>query len=52
MNIGVVGLGGLGHMVVKWGKAFGCKVGTQSGSPQPPGMAEDQPNSRPCWSLP
>lgn len=27
MNIGVVGLGGLGHMVVKWGKAFGCKVG-------------------------
>lgn len=26
MKIGVVGLGGLGHMAVKWGKAFGCEV--------------------------
>jgi D-arabinose 1-dehydrogenase-like Zn-dependent alcohol dehydrogenase len=26
MKIGVIGLGGLGHMVVKWGKAFGCEV--------------------------
>ncbi|PSC75052.1 8-hydroxygeraniol dehydrogenase-like [Micractinium conductrix] len=25
-KIGVVGLGGLGHMAVKWGKAFGCEV--------------------------
>ncbi|XP_075104764.1 8-hydroxygeraniol dehydrogenase-like [Nicotiana tabacum] len=26
LNIGVVGLGGLGHMAVKFAKAFGCKV--------------------------
>lgn len=26
MKIGVIGLGGLGHMAVKWGKAFGCEV--------------------------
>ncbi|CAH9106186.1 unnamed protein product [Cuscuta europaea] len=26
MHIGVVGLGGLGHMAVKFAKAFGCKV--------------------------
>jgi 8-hydroxygeraniol dehydrogenase len=26
MKIGVVGLGGLGHMAVKFGKAFGCHV--------------------------
>lgn len=26
MNIGVVGLGGLGHLAVKFAKAFGCKV--------------------------
>ncbi|CAH9070114.1 unnamed protein product [Cuscuta epithymum] len=26
MHIGVVGLGGLGHMAVKYAKAFGCKV--------------------------
>ena len=25
-KIGVVGLGGLGHMAVKWGVAFGCEV--------------------------
>ena len=25
-KIGVVGLGGLGHLAVKWGKAFGCHV--------------------------
>jgi D-arabinose 1-dehydrogenase-like Zn-dependent alcohol dehydrogenase len=26
-KIGVVGLGGLGHMAVKFGVAFGCEVG-------------------------
>ena len=26
MKIGVVGLGGLGHMAVKFAKAFGCEV--------------------------
>ncbi|CAH9070124.1 unnamed protein product [Cuscuta epithymum] len=26
MHIGVVGLGGLGHMAIKYAKAFGCKV--------------------------
>eukprot|EP01025_Chloroclados_australasicus_P054605 TRINITY_DN647_c0_g1_i1.p2 TRINITY_DN647_c0_g1~~TRINITY_DN647_c0_g1_i1.p2 ORF type:complete len:427 (+),score=60.20 TRINITY_DN647_c0_g1_i1:94-1374(+) len=26
MHIGVMGLGGLGHVAVKFGKAFGCKV--------------------------
>ncbi|MCD7462108.1 8-hydroxygeraniol dehydrogenase [Datura stramonium] len=26
LNIGVVGLGGLGHMAVKFAKAFGCNV--------------------------
>lgn len=26
MKIGVVGLGGLGHMAVKWAVAFGCEV--------------------------
>ena len=26
MKVGVVGLGGLGHMAVKWAKAFGCEV--------------------------
>jgi D-arabinose 1-dehydrogenase-like Zn-dependent alcohol dehydrogenase len=25
-KIGVNGLGGLGHMAVKWGVAFGCEV--------------------------
>ncbi|KAI7835473.1 hypothetical protein COHA_010630 [Chlorella ohadii] len=32
-KIGVVGLGGLGHMAVKWGKAFGCEVTVISTSP-------------------
>jgi D-arabinose 1-dehydrogenase-like Zn-dependent alcohol dehydrogenase len=36
MNVGVVGLGGLGHMVVKWGKAFGCKVGRGATVPDNP----------------
>ena len=26
MKFGVVGLGGLGHMAVKFAKAFGCQV--------------------------
>ncbi len=26
MRVGVIGLGGLGHMAVKFGKAFGCEV--------------------------
>ena len=26
MKVGVVGLGGLGHMAVKFAKAFGCEV--------------------------
>ena len=26
-KVGVVGLGGLGHMAVKFGVAFGCEVG-------------------------
>src|SRR5690242_17378937 len=33
MRIGVVGLGGLGHMAVKFGKAFGCHVTVISTSP-------------------
>jgi len=33
MNIGVVGLGGLGHMAVKFAKAFGAKVTVISTSP-------------------
>lgn len=33
MNIGVVGLGGLGHMVVKFAKAFGANVTVISTSP-------------------
>ncbi|KAL4856222.1 putative cinnamyl alcohol dehydrogenase 2 [Chlorella vulgaris] len=33
MKIGVIGLGGLGHMAVKWGKAFGCEVTVLSTSP-------------------
>ncbi|XP_020599190.1 probable mannitol dehydrogenase isoform X2 [Phalaenopsis equestris] len=32
-NIGVVGLGGLGHVAVKFGKAFGAKVTVISSSP-------------------
>ena len=28
MKLGVVGLGGLGHMAVKFGKAMGLEVGT------------------------
>ena len=32
-KIGVVGLGGLGHMAVKFGKAFGCEVTVISTSP-------------------
>ena len=33
MKIGVVGLGGLGHMVVKFAKAFGCEITVISTSP-------------------
>lgn len=33
MHIGVVGLGGLGHMAVKYAKAFGSKVTVISTSP-------------------
>eukprot|EP01026_Neomeris_dumetosa_P016630 TRINITY_DN1631_c0_g1_i3.p1 TRINITY_DN1631_c0_g1~~TRINITY_DN1631_c0_g1_i3.p1 ORF type:complete len:430 (-),score=68.59 TRINITY_DN1631_c0_g1_i3:379-1668(-) len=33
MKIGVMGLGGLGHMAVKFGKAFGCKVIVLSTTP-------------------
>ena len=33
MRIGVLGLGGLGHMAVKFGKAFGCHVTVISTSP-------------------
>ncbi|XP_065847841.1 probable mannitol dehydrogenase [Euphorbia lathyris] len=33
MHVGVVGLGGLGHMVVKFGKAMGLKVTVISTSP-------------------
>nr|ABK26008.1 unknown [Picea sitchensis] len=33
-SLGVVGLGGLGHMAVKFGKAFGLKVTVISTSPQ------------------
>nr|P93257.1 RecName: Full=Probable mannitol dehydrogenase; AltName: Full=NAD-dependent mannitol dehydrogenase [Mesembryanthemum crystallinum]AAB38503.1 cinnamyl-alcohol dehydrogenase Eli3 [Mesembryanthemum crystallinum] len=33
LHIGVVGLGGLGHMAVKFGKAFGAKVTVISTSP-------------------
>ena len=33
MKIGVVGLGGLGHMAVKFLKAFGCEVTVISTSP-------------------
>jgi cinnamyl-alcohol dehydrogenase len=33
MKIGVVGLGGLGHLAVKFGKAFGCHVTVISHSP-------------------
>ncbi|XP_065876199.1 probable mannitol dehydrogenase [Euphorbia lathyris] len=33
MNVGVVGLGGLGHMAVKFGKAMGLKVTVISTSP-------------------
>ncbi|XP_020083143.1 probable mannitol dehydrogenase [Ananas comosus] len=32
-HLGVVGLGGLGHLAVKFGKAFGMKVTVISGSP-------------------
>ncbi|EFN56047.1 hypothetical protein CHLNCDRAFT_145496 [Chlorella variabilis] len=39
MAIGVVGLGGLGHMVVKWAKAFGCTVTVISTSPSKKGDA-------------
>ncbi|XP_057978957.1 probable mannitol dehydrogenase [Malania oleifera] len=34
MHIGVVGLGGLGHVAVKFAKAFGVKVTVISGSPK------------------
>ncbi|KAK8940749.1 putative mannitol dehydrogenase [Platanthera zijinensis] len=33
MHVGVVGLGGLGHVAVKFGKAFGMKVTVISSSP-------------------
>jgi len=33
LNVGVVGLGGLGHMAVKFAKAFGAKVTVISTSP-------------------
>jgi len=33
MNLGIIGLGGLGHMGIKLGKAFGCKVTVFSTSP-------------------
>jgi len=33
-SLGVVGLGGLGHMAVKFGKAFGLKVTVISTSPK------------------
>ncbi|KAJ0017234.1 hypothetical protein Pint_11244 [Pistacia integerrima] len=33
MHVGVVGLGGLGHLAVKFGKAFGMKVSVISTSP-------------------
>jgi cinnamyl-alcohol dehydrogenase len=33
MKLGVIGLGGLGHMAVKFGKAFGCEVTVISTSP-------------------
>nr|BAK05763.1 predicted protein [Hordeum vulgare subsp. vulgare] len=33
LHLGVVGLGGLGHMAVKFGKAFGMKVTVISSSP-------------------
>jgi len=32
-HLGVVGLGGLGHMAVKFGKAFGMRVTVISSSP-------------------
>lgn len=32
-RIGVVGLGGIGHLAVKFGKAFGCHVTVISTSP-------------------
>jgi cinnamyl-alcohol dehydrogenase len=33
MHVGVLGLGGLGHMAVKFAKAFGCQVTVLSRSP-------------------
>ncbi|KAJ0016950.1 hypothetical protein Pint_11238 [Pistacia integerrima] len=33
MHVGVVGLGGLGHLAVKFGKAFGMKMSVISTSP-------------------
>ncbi|KAL6338942.1 hypothetical protein AAG906_024093 [Vitis piasezkii] len=34
MHVGIVGLGGLGHLAVKFAKAFGCKVTVISTSPR------------------
>ncbi|KAG0451572.1 hypothetical protein HPP92_026371 [Vanilla planifolia] len=34
MHVGVVGLGGLGHVAVKFGKAFGVKITVISSSPE------------------
>lgn len=39
VQIGVEGLGGLGHMAVKFGKAFGCHVTVLSRSHKKEDMA-------------
>ncbi|GJP67010.1 hypothetical protein CLOP_g23879 [Closterium sp. NIES-67] len=41
MRLGVVGLGGLGHMAVKFGKAFGMEVTVLSTSPSKEKEAKD-----------
>ena len=41
-HLGVAGLGGLGHVAVKFGKAFGLKVTVISGSPKKESEAIDR----------
>jgi cinnamyl-alcohol dehydrogenase len=40
-HFGVVGLGGVGHMAVKFGKAFGMKVTVFSRSPSKENEAQE-----------
>jgi uncharacterized zinc-type alcohol dehydrogenase-like protein len=48
-RVGIIGIGGLGHLAVKFAAAFGCDVTAFTSSQAKPGRLRlrDQPGARP-----